>query len=102
MELARGIEPPTCGLQNLESATSDNLTPQETTEEESGTVAADGASLSCPGSSVVADCDDGSERVEASTAPETIDLDLLLSFRSQSLTGDQEAGEEPMKPCRAR
>jgi len=36
-------------------------------------------------------------RFENPTAPETIDLDLLLSFRSQSLTEDSEAGEEPTK-----
>ncbi len=45
----------TCGLQNSDSPPSDNLTPQETTEEESGTVGADGPGLSCPGSSVVAE-----------------------------------------------
>lgn len=32
----------TCGLQNSDSPTSNNLTPQETTEQESGTVGADG------------------------------------------------------------
>ncbi len=47
----------TCGLVITPSTPSDNLTPQETTEEESGTVGADGTGLSCPGSSVVADCD---------------------------------------------
>ena len=36
-------------------------------------------------------------RFENPTAPETIDLDLLLSFRSQSLTEESEAGEEPIK-----
>ena len=45
----------TCGLQNSDSPTSDNLTPQETTKQDSGTVGADGAGLSCPGSSVVAE-----------------------------------------------
>jgi len=45
----------TCGLQNSESPTSDNLTQEETTTQETGTVGADGASLSCPGSSVVAE-----------------------------------------------
>jgi hypothetical protein len=54
----------TCGLQNSDSPISDNLTPQETTEEESGTVGADGPGLSCPGSSVAAKAssdDQGSE-----------------------------------------
>lgn len=36
-------------------------------------------------------------RFENPTAPETIDLDLLLSFRSQSLTAESGAGEEPIK-----
>ena len=58
VELARGIEPPTCGLQSSESSPSDNLTPQETTTHDTGTVDADGAGLSCPGSSVVAQSDE--------------------------------------------
>ncbi len=37
-------------------------------------------------------------RFENPTAPETIDLDLLLSFRCQSLTEESQAGEEPIKP----
>ncbi len=45
----------TCGLQNSERPTSDNVTPQETTEQESGTVGADGAGLPCAASSVVTD-----------------------------------------------
>lgn len=36
-------------------------------------------------------------RFEASTTPETIDLDLLLSFRFQSLIEESEAGEESIK-----
>jgi hypothetical protein len=36
-------------------------------------------------------------RFENPTAPETIDLDLLLSFRSQSLIEESEVGEEPIK-----
>ena len=36
-------------------------------------------------------------RFENPTASETIDLDLLLSFRFQSLTDESEAGEEPIK-----
>jgi hypothetical protein len=55
MELARGIEPPTCGLQTSPSDNSDNLTPQETTNQDAGTNGAAGAGLSSPGSSVVAD-----------------------------------------------
>ena len=37
-------------------------------------------------------------RFQNSEAVETIDLDLLLSFRSQSLTEESEAGEDPLKP----
>lgn len=48
----------TCGLQNSDSPPSDNLTPQETREGDSGMVGADGADLSCAGSSVVAQADD--------------------------------------------
>ncbi len=54
LELARGIEPPTCGLQNLLDPFSDNLTPQETTNHDCSDMGQDGACLSCPGSSVVA------------------------------------------------
>ena len=46
-----------CGLQSSERPPSDNLTPQENTTQDTGTVGADGPGLSCPGSSVVADCD---------------------------------------------
>jgi hypothetical protein len=51
-------------------------------------------SLACSGSRVVAE----GARLENPTAPETIDLNRLLSFRSQSLTEESEAGEEPVKP----
>ena len=37
-------------------------------------------------------------RFENSTAPETIGPDLISSFRSQSLTGESEGGEEPVEP----
>ena len=57
MEPATRIERATCGLRISDTPPSDNLTTQETTEEESGTVGADGARLSCPGSSVVAEDD---------------------------------------------
>ena len=40
-----------------DSPTSDNLTPQETTNQDAPDMGADGAGLSCPGSSVVADAD---------------------------------------------
>ena len=36
-------------------------------------------------------------RFENPEAPETIDLDLLLSFRSQSLTEESAADETPIK-----
>jgi hypothetical protein len=47
----------TCGLRISDSPTSDNLTPQETTNQDAPDMGADGAGLSCPGSSVVADAD---------------------------------------------
>ncbi len=58
MELARGIEPPTCGLQTVSDPTSDNLNPQETTKQDPPDMGLDGASLSCPGSRVVAEEDE--------------------------------------------
>jgi hypothetical protein len=45
----------TCGLQNSDSPPSDNLTPQETTTQDSPDLGRDGAGLPCPGSSVVAE-----------------------------------------------
>ena len=48
-------EPATCHIRISDSPTSDNLTPQETTKQDTREVGADGAGLSCPGSSVVAD-----------------------------------------------
>jgi len=57
VELARGIEPPTCGLQTVLFPTTDNLTPHETTQHDAADMALDGPELSCPGSSVVADPD---------------------------------------------
>lgn len=45
----------TCGLQNSERPTSDNVTPQETTTQDSPDMGRDRANLSCPGSSVVAE-----------------------------------------------
>lgn len=41
-ELERGIEPPTCGLQNSEIPTSDNLTPRKIETQSTDTVDADG------------------------------------------------------------
>ena len=55
MEPATGIEPATCGLRNPENPTSDNLKPQETTKKDAPDMGLDGAGLSYPGSSVVAD-----------------------------------------------
>ena len=54
LEPAIRIERTTCGLRNSDDPTSDNLTPQETTNQDTAQVGADGAVLSCPGSSVVA------------------------------------------------
>lgn len=39
---------------------------------------------------------------ENPTVPETIDLDLLLSFRSQSLTEESKAGKKPINSDRTR
>ena len=47
--------PMTCDLRISDSLTSDNLTPQETTKQETPDTGLDGGSLSCSGSSVVAD-----------------------------------------------
>ena len=53
------IERTTCGLRISDNPTSDNLTPQETTNQNAPDMGADGAGLSCPGSSEVADEDGG-------------------------------------------
>jgi len=50
--------PVTCGLRNSDSPTSDNITPQESTNQDAPDMGEDGAGLSCPGSSVVANADD--------------------------------------------
>jgi len=55
---ATWIEQATCGLRNSDNPPSDNLTPQETTNQAAPDIGGDGAGLSCPGSSVVADEDD--------------------------------------------
>jgi len=52
------MERTTCGLRISDGPTSDNLTPQETTNQNPPDMGPDGAGLSCPGSSVVADEDD--------------------------------------------
>ena len=45
----------TCGLRISDSPTSDNLTLRETTNQDTPDMGPDGAGLSCPGTSVVAD-----------------------------------------------
>lgn len=60
----------------------------------------DRASLPCPGSSLVADCDEESGRLEASTGSVTISPDLIQAFSTQLPPEEQEIGEEPMKPDR--
>ena len=55
MEPAIRIERTTCGLRISDNPTSDNLTPQETTDVDTAQVGLDGAGLSCPGSSMVAE-----------------------------------------------
>jgi hypothetical protein len=54
MEPAIRIEWTTCGLRIPDNPTSDNLTPQETTDQDAPDIGEDGTGLSCPGSSVVA------------------------------------------------
>jgi len=44
----------TCSLRISDNPTSDNLTPQETTNQNAPDMGPDGAGLSCPGSSAVA------------------------------------------------
>jgi len=48
----------TRGLGISDSPTSDNLTQQETTNQDAPDMGPDGAGLCCPGSSVVADSED--------------------------------------------
>jgi len=45
----------TCSLRILSDPTTDNLTPQETTNQDAPDMGVDGDDLPCPGSSVVAD-----------------------------------------------
>jgi hypothetical protein len=47
--------PPTCDLRISPDPHTDNLTPQETTNQDAPDMGADGGDLSFPGSSVVAD-----------------------------------------------
>jgi hypothetical protein len=54
----------TCGLRNSQNPTADNLNPQETTNQTAPDMGLDGAELSCPGSSVVANLECESERFE--------------------------------------
>jgi hypothetical protein len=88
---------PTCGLRISDRPTSDNLNPRESTTPDDPDMGPDVASLSCPGSSVVANSRGEGRRFENSAAPESIGPDHHRSFSSQSLPDDSEAGEEPMK-----
>jgi len=45
----------TCGLRIAPNPTSDNLNPQEATNQDAPDMGVDGADLSCPGSSTVAE-----------------------------------------------
>jgi len=83
----------TSSLRISDSPTSDNLTPQETTNQGAPDIGPDGAGLSYPGSSVVA----AGARFENRTAPETIGPNQVSSFSSQSLTAESEARDEPIK-----
>ncbi len=64
MEPAIRIERTTCGLRISDSPTPDNLTPQETTQQDTPDTGPDGAGLSCPGSSVVAKGKRTSEKLQ--------------------------------------
>ncbi len=55
MEPAIRIERTTCGLRISPDPHTDNLTPQEATNQDTPEVGTDGGDLSCPGSSVVAE-----------------------------------------------
>jgi hypothetical protein len=100
MEPAIRIERTTCGLRISESPTSDNLTPLETTNQDAPEVGADGADLSCPGSSVVAESDNEDARFEASSGPETIAVESTSLLHSHSLTEESETMEGPTKSGR--
>ena len=88
MEPATRIERATCGLRTSADPTSDKLTPQETTNEDSSEVAGDGAGLSCPGSSVVAE-----------SARDNSDLYLLIKspVKDQSQNTQQEQSPAKME-----
>jgi len=58
MEPATRIERATCDLRTSAAPTSHNRTPQETINQDVSEVGHDGADLSCPGSSMVAEHDD--------------------------------------------
>ena len=62
----------------------------------------DGAELSCPGSSVVADAEGEAARFKITPTPETIGRDLHPSVRIQSLTQESDPDETPIKPDRTR
>lgn len=81
-------DPLTCDLQNSDSPTSDNLTPQETTTQETGTVGAGGGSLSCPGSSVVAE--DGLDNSELNPLIESSAEDHLATIQDTELSSVSE------------
>ena len=57
-EPATRIERATCGLRIAQNPTSEKLNPQEATNQDVLDMGVDGADLSCPGSSVVADEDE--------------------------------------------
>ena len=63
-KLAPRKVPATRGLGISESPTSDNLTPQKSTKQDTHEVGPDGTGLACPGRSVVADRDDGKKNFQ--------------------------------------
>ncbi len=79
------IERTTRGLGITLSTTSGNLTSQETTSDEAGTVGADGAGLSCAGSRVVAGSGQASE------------LNPLIKIPAENLPQDTQQKESLAK-----
>ena len=92
----------TCGLRISANPTSDNLNPQETTKDDAPDMGLDGAGLSCPGSSVVAEAEGEAARFENTSAPETIARDRFSSVELQAIADQLEEGERPIKHNQAQ
>ena len=73
----------------------DNVTPQETTTHEIGTVGTDKAGLSRPGSSTVGDGDSEGGWFASSADPGTMSLDRSVLFHAHSSA--EEAVDDPIE-----